>query len=96
MSIFSKETSEARAKLLSRDADMGRIARRCRWVVWVEGPVMPFWELDADSLEHARVLAQNWVRPELGASVASVRSVRADGKTIFREMFTAPEPDNAS
>ena len=69
----------------------GRIARRVEWVVWVETAEAKWIELDAHSLINAETLARNWIRPELGARGASVRSVRKpSGLTTFRRLFTPP------
>ena len=69
----------------------GRIASRVEWVVWVETAEAKWIELDAHSLINAETLAKNWIRPELGARGASVRSVRKpSGLTTFRRLFTPP------
>ena len=69
----------------------GRIARRVEWVVWVETAEAKWIELDAHSAINADTLAKNWIRPQLGARGASVRSVRLpSGQTTFRRLFTPP------
>ena len=70
----------------------GRIARGIRFVVWVETDAAKWIELDAESAEHATVLAENWIRPELGARGASTRSVDAKGRTKFIRLHTPPQP----
>lgn len=65
--------------LLSSDAASGRMdERKPSFVVHVEVEPLMHQELDADSVRHAQVLAQQWLA--LGwARSAAVRSVNADG-----------------
>jgi hypothetical protein len=71
----------------------GRVIRGVEWVVWVETAEAKWIELDAHSLINAETLAKNWIRPQLGARGASVRSVRLpSGQTTFRKLFTSPQP----
>jgi hypothetical protein len=69
----------------------GRVIRGVDWVVWVETAEAKWIELDAHSAINAETLATNWIRPQLGARGASVRSVRLpSGQTTFRKLFTPP------
>ena len=69
----------------------GRVIRDVEWVVWVETAEAKWIELDAHSAINAETLATNWIRPQLGARGASVRSVRLpSGQTTFRKLFTPP------
>lgn len=66
--------------LNSEEAKQGRLARKAKFVVWVEFGD-GFVELDAESLQHGNALVRNWLDTVSGAMSASVRQVKVDGKT---------------
>lgn len=72
------------------EARTGRIARRARFVVEVEADDGSWCELDADSKEHAKVLADTWVE-KLGARGCSCWLVnpitgRLHGKSFYKRL----------
>lgn len=69
---------------LTAEANVGRKVRRCPFVVLVELSQGNWFELDADSADHAVRLALNWVRPELGAVAASCWRVLRDGSLLSK------------
>ena len=82
------------ADLQSPERAAGRLARKAEIVVEVEASDGSWCELDADTEEHARVLANNWVS-KLGARGCSCWHVRQiDGKlapTTFYKKFWESE-----
>jgi hypothetical protein len=82
------QTPEAVAGRLSRQAQYGLAEF---YVIWIEMPNGRVSEFDGESYDHARRLALNWIRPELGAVSASTRKVLANGKTRCIEVFSPEE-----
>lgn len=64
-----------------------RQLRGCSFVVHVETDDGSWCELDADSMDHARTLAHNWV-DKMGARGASCRNVLSTGKLHLRPFYT--------
>lgn len=72
------------SSFFTADANANRVARKCSFVVHVEladfrkSGKPGFEELDADTYQQAKNLAESWVKL-LGAVSAGIRPVQADG-----------------
>lgn len=76
MTKFStKFSAQKLGDLLTREANAARVIRRALVVVFVEADDGSWCELDADGVEHAKTLADNWVATQ-NARGCSCRVVR--------------------
>lgn len=82
MPKFSATSIEA---FFGQEATAGRAVRGARFVVNVEADDGSWCELDADDVQHAQALANNWV-DVLNARGCSCRKVWPDG-TLTRKPF---------
>jgi hypothetical protein len=84
---MSKFVAQSLADLRTPERSAGRILRNVDYIVAVEVDDGSWCELDAETEEHARVLARNWV-DKLGARGCSCWHVRRqDGKLVKQSFF---------
>jgi len=95
---MTKFTAQKLGDLLTKAHSVSRKARGVLYVVHVEADDGSWCELDADSQDHAKTLARNWV-DKLGARGCSCWEVRESGNVRiapFFMYFWQPKEDSAS